>query len=63
MKTELSRIGFARQTADPTDREVCDMIDDVIFQTLGPEGLKAITPAVKPRKKCSEDFYDEKRHE
>jgi len=42
MQTELSRIGFARQTADPTDREVCDMIDDVIFQTLGPQGLKAI---------------------
>ena len=45
MKTELSRIGFARQTADPSDREVCDMIDDVIFQTLGPDGLKTI---IKP---------------
>lgn len=42
MKRELSRVGFARQTGDPTDREVSDMIDDVIFQILGPEGLRQI---------------------
>ena len=42
MEKGFSHVGFARQTADPTDREVCDMIDDVIFQTLGPEGLRKI---------------------
>jgi len=42
MKQELSRVGFARQTGDPTDREVRDMIDDVIFQILGPAGLRQI---------------------
>jgi len=42
MKNELSSVGFARQTADPVDREVYDMIDDVIFQTLGAEGLRKI---------------------
>ena len=42
MKKEVSRVGFARQTADPTDKEVYDMIDDVIFQTLGAEGLRKI---------------------
>jgi len=42
MKNELSRIGFAWQPADPTDREVCDMIDKVIFQTLGTQGLRKI---------------------
>ena len=41
-KNKFSTVGFARQTADPTDREVCDMIDDVIFQTLGPNGLREI---------------------
>jgi len=45
MKKELSHVGFSRQTADPTDREVCDMVDDVIFQTLGAEGLRQI---IKP---------------
>ena len=42
MKEELSHVGFARQTADPTDREIYDMIDDVIFQTLGTQGLRKI---------------------
>jgi len=42
MKNELSRVGFSRQPADPTDREIYDMIDDVIFQTLGTEGLRKI---------------------
>jgi len=42
MQIQLSHVGFSRQTADPTDREVCDMIDDVIFQTLGDEGLRSI---------------------
>jgi len=42
MKRELSRVGFTRQTGDPTDREVRDMIDDVIYQVLGPEGLRQI---------------------
>ncbi len=42
MRQKLSRVGFSRQTADPSDREVCDMIDDVIFQVLGPEGLREI---------------------
>ncbi|MCL2420342.1 MAG: DUF362 domain-containing protein [Defluviitaleaceae bacterium] len=41
-KTKLAQVGFARQTGDPTDKEVCDMVDDVIFQTLGPEGLRKI---------------------
>lgn len=45
MKKELSKVGFARQTAEPTDKEVCDMIDDVIYQTLGAEGLKKL---IKP---------------
>jgi len=45
MKKELSYIGFSRQTADPTDKEVYDMVDDVIFQTLGAEGLRKI---IKP---------------
>jgi len=45
MNNGLSYVGFARQTAEPSDREVCDMIDDVIFQTLGIEGLgKLIKP-------------------
>jgi len=42
MRTELSLVGFARQTADPTDREVCDMIDDCLYQILGAEGLRKI---------------------
>jgi len=42
MSRELSRVGFSRQPADPTDREVYDMIDDVIYQTLGAEGLRKI---------------------
>lgn len=42
MKQPLSHVGFARQTGEPTDREVRDMIDDVIFQTLGTAGLRAI---------------------
>ena len=45
MKKELSYIGFSRQTADPTDKEIYDMVDDVIFQTLGGEGLRKI---IKP---------------
>ncbi|MCL2388464.1 MAG: DUF362 domain-containing protein [Defluviitaleaceae bacterium] len=48
MKKELSHVGFSRQTADPTDQEVYDMIDDVIFQTLGAEGLRKI---IKPSDK------------
>jgi len=39
---EFSKVGFARQTGDPSDHEVCDMIDDVIWQTLGAEGLRKI---------------------
>jgi len=42
---DLSVVGFSRQTADPTDQEVYDMIDDVIYQTLGEEGLRKI---IKP---------------
>lgn len=42
MKKEVSTIGFARQPADPTDNEVRDMINDVIFQTLGAGGLRKI---------------------
>jgi len=42
MKKKVSFVGFSRQTADPTDREVYNMIDDVIFQTLGVEGLRKI---------------------
>lgn len=42
MEQNLSHVGFARQTGDPTDREVCDMVDDVIVQVLGPEGLRQI---------------------
>ena len=47
MKTKkgLAHVGFTRQPADPSDREVYDMIDEVIFQTLGPEGLREI---IKP---------------
>ena len=42
---KISTVGFTRQTADPTDREVCHMIDDVIYQTLGSNGLREI---IKP---------------
>lgn len=42
MDQKLSRVGFSRQPTDPVDREVCDMIDDVIVQTLGPNGLSEI---------------------
>jgi len=42
VKAGLSNIGFARQTADPTDREVYDMIDDCLYQVLGAEGLRKI---------------------
>ena len=45
MDTKLSTIGFARQSADPTDQEVYDMVDEVIYQTLGPKGLGQI---IKP---------------
>ncbi len=38
----LSSVGFSRQTGDPTDREVRDMIDDVIFQALGAQGLRTV---------------------
>ncbi|MCL2566264.1 MAG: DUF362 domain-containing protein [Defluviitaleaceae bacterium] len=44
-KEQLSLVGFSRNTADPTDKEVCDMIDEVIFQTLGLGGLRRI---IKP---------------
>jgi len=45
MSNELSHVGFSRLSADPTDQEVYDMIDEVIFQTLGVNGLREI---VKP---------------
>lgn len=42
MKQQLSHVSFSRQTDEPTDHEVRDMIDDVIFQSLGPRGLREI---------------------
>ena len=42
MEQLLSHVSFSRQTGEPTDHEVRDMIDDVIFQSLGPRGLREI---------------------
>ncbi len=39
---QLSHVSFARQTGEATDHEVRDMIDDVIFQSLGVRGLREI---------------------
>ncbi|UCH93255.1 MAG: DUF362 domain-containing protein, partial [Candidatus Aminicenantes bacterium] len=37
--------GFTARPGEPGDQEVCDMIDEIILQVLGPEGLAAI---IKP---------------
>jgi len=42
MEKELVRVGFAWQPADPSDQEVCDMVDKAIFHTLGVKGLRQI---------------------
>ncbi len=42
MDQQLSHVSFVRQTGEPTDHEVRDMVDDVIFQALGPRGLREI---------------------
>ncbi len=45
MEQKLSIVSFSRQTDEPTDHEIRDMIDEVIYQTLGPGGLREI---IKP---------------
>jgi uncharacterized protein (DUF362 family) len=47
---EIKDVGFAYQMAEgeATDQEINDMIDDVIYQTLGPNGLGEI---IKPGQK------------
>jgi len=39
---KLVPVGFVYQTEEPNDEEVYDMVDKVINQVLGPEGLSAI---------------------
>ncbi len=42
---EFAHVALACQAAEPTDGELYDMIDNVIFQIYGPQGLHAL---VKP---------------
>jgi hypothetical protein len=39
---QLVTVGFTSRDHDPTDDEVRAMVDEVIAQVLGPEGLAAI---------------------
>ena len=42
---KFAHVAVAYEKAEPTDQEVCALIDDVIAQTFGPKGLAAL---VKP---------------
>ena len=39
---QLVPVGYVAQAAEPNDAEVRDMVDKVITQLLGPDGLSAI---------------------
>lgn len=45
---ELVNVGFASQPGEPTEQEIYDMVDLVISEVLGPQGLAAI---IKPQDK------------
>lgn len=51
---KVSRVTFASQTGEVKEKEVCNMIDDVICQTFGPNGLAEI---IKPGDKVITNYW------